>query len=210
MVLPVLRTQAKAVLLRFIIIMKKDYFRKLVDYKKITFLTLLFIISGCSTFNTIFAPQQLSENYALMPGVECDAPEAVDGDMNTISNNTRIVISLPEKKSIRRIVIHNTNISNFILYEFQGKEGDWKIIKSFKGNTQAEIVVNTQVITDKIRLFVSDTSGARFVGPGVERDKNGFNRKIDAQLDAKPEIQEIELYGLVDTLSKPESNKPIF
>jgi hypothetical protein len=175
-----------------------------------TFFLILFALSGCSTFSTLFAPQQMSENYALMPGAECDAPEAVDADMNTISNNTRIVISLPEKKSIRRIVIHNTNISNFILYEYKGKEGDWKIINNFKGNTQSKIVVNTQVITDKIRIFVSDTSGARFVGPGVERDENGFLQKVDSQLDAKPEIQEIELYGFVDKVGKPESNKPIF
>jgi hypothetical protein len=179
-------------------------------YLKITFFLILFALSGCSTFNTLFAPQQMSENYALLPGVECDAPEVVDADMNTISNNTRIIISLPEKKSIRRIVIYNTNISNFILYEYQGNAGDWKIINSFKGNTQSKIVVNTQVITDKIRLFVSDTSGARFVGPGVERDQNGFLREIDAQVDAKPEIQEIELYGFVDKVGKPESNKPIF
>ena len=184
--------------------------KRLVDYKKVTFLMLLFVISGCSTLNTLFAPQQLSENYALMPGAECDAPEAVDGDMNTVSNSTRIVISLPEKKSIRRIVIYNTNISNFILYEYQGKAGDWKIIKGVKGNTESKIVVDTQVVTDKIRLFVSDTSGARFVGPGVKRDKNGFLQKVDAQLDVKPEIQEIELYGLVDTISKPKSNEPIF
>jgi len=185
-------------------------FIKVFSYIKITFFLILFVLSGCSTFNTLFPPQQLSENYALMPGVECDAPEAIDGDMNTVSNNTRIVISLPEKKSIRRIVIYNTNISNFILYAYQGNVGDWKIINNFKGNTQSKIVVNTQVTTDKIRLFVSDTSGARFVGPGVERDKNGFLQKTEAQLDVKPEIQEIELYGFVDKVSKPESNKPIF
>ncbi|MDQ1329367.1 MAG: hypothetical protein QG641_2656 [Candidatus Poribacteria bacterium] len=185
-------------------------YHKVFGYVKITFFLVLFAFSGCSTFNTLFAPQQMSENYALMPGVECDAPEAVDADMNTISNSTRIVISLPEKKSIRRIVIYNTNISNFILYEYKGNAGDWKIINSFKGNTQTKIVVNTQVMTDKIRLFVSDTSGTIFIGPGVERDENGFLRKVDSQVNAKPEIQEIELYGFVDKVGKPQSNKPIF
>jgi hypothetical protein len=189
---------------------KKAKLLKTIKYGEIAIVLLSFVLMGCATFNKLFAPQQMSENYAIMPGVECDAPEATDGDMNTISNNTRIVISLPEKKSIRRIVIYNTNISNFILYEYQGNAGDWKIINNFKGNTQSKIVVNTQVITDKIRIFVSDTSGARFVGPGVERDKNGFLQKVDAQLDAKPEIQEIELYGFVDKVGKPESNKPIF
>ena len=111
-------------------------------YYGILFLILLsFAFVGCANFGKLFASRQLSENYALLPGVECDAPEVVDGDLSTISNNTRIVISLPEKKSIRRIVIHNTNISNFILYEYKGKEGDWKIIDSFKGNKEPKIIV---------------------------------------------------------------------
>jgi len=183
-------------------------------YVKANYWLLILILlfsAGCANFEKVFAPQQLSENYALMPGVECDAPEAVDGDLNTVSNNTRIVISLPEKKSIRRIVIYNTNIANFILYEYKGKEGDWKIINSFKGNKQPKIVVNTQVVTDKIRIFISDTHGSRFVGPGIVRDENKIIHKVDAQLDALPEIQEIELYGFVDTVEKPEkSKKPIF
>jgi hypothetical protein len=184
---------------------------KFVCYGSLSLILLIFVFAGCANFEKLVAPQELSENYSLLPGVECDAPEVVDGDLNTISNNTRIVISLPEKKSIRRIVINNTNISNFILYEYQGKEGDWKIINSFKGNTQPKIVVNTQVITDKIRIFISDTRGNKFVGPGVVKDDSGFNRKVDSQLDSPPETQEIELYGFVDTVAKPEkSNKPIF
>ncbi len=162
---------------------------------------------GCSA---LFVPQELSENYALMPGVECDAPEAVDGDLNTVSNNTRIHIFLPEKKSIRRIIIHSPNISNFIIYESTGGEGQWKIIKSFKGNTQTRIEINTQVTTDKIRIFITDTTGVRYVGPGVSKNKNGFYQKVDAQLDARPQIQEIELYGLVNKATTSKSNEPLF
>ena len=65
--------------------------------------------------------------------------------------------------------------------------------------------------TDKIRIFITDTSGNRFAGPGVVKDDAGFNRRVDSQLDSRPETQEIELYGLVDTVEKPEkSDKPIF
>lgn len=170
-------------------------------------ISVFLIFTGCSA---LFVPQQLSENYALMPGVECDAPEAVDGDLNTFSDNTRIHIFLPEKKSIRRIIIHSPNISNFIIYENLGGEGQWKIIKSFKGNTQTRIEINTQVTTDKIRLFITDTTGVRYVGPGVIRNKNGFNQRIDAQLDARPQIQEIEIYGLVDKTTKSKSDEPLF
>ena len=172
---------------------------------KLVILTIF--LSGCSA---LFVPQELSENYATMTGVECDAYEAVDGDLNTISDSTRIVISLPEKKSIRKIVIHNLNISNFIIYEYLGNEGQWRVIKSAKGNTQPRIEINTQVTTDKIRLFVSDTSGVSFVRPGIERDKDGFTHRVDAQVDARPQIQEIELYGLIDMPGKAKSKEPIF
>jgi hypothetical protein len=167
----------------------------------------IYILSGCST---LFAPQQLSENYSRLAGVECNAPEAVDGDINTISSNTRIIISLPEKKSIRKIVIHNLNISNFILYESIGEEGEWKIIESVKGNRQARVVIDAHVITDKIRMFITDTSGTRFADAGSLRDVDGNTNLFSSQVDAPPQIQEIELYGLVDKVDKIEPRGPLF
>ena len=171
----------------------------------ILLITYLFI--GCSV---LFAPQELSENYALAEGVLCDAPEAVDGDLNTVSNSTRITISLPEKKSIRKIIIHNLNISNFVLYESMGEEGRWKIIKSVKGNKLPKVVINTQVVTDKIRMFITDTSGGRFADPGTLRDVDGNSNIFSRQVDARPLLQEIELYGLVDKSKKVEPRGPLF
>jgi hypothetical protein len=168
---------------------------------------VLAICAGCST---LFVPQQLSENYALGRGVECDAPQAVDGDLNTVSNNRRIMISLPEKKSIRRIVIHSPNISNFILYESIGEAGEWKIIKSIKGNKLSRIDIDTHVITDKIRMFVTDTSGTRFADAGSLRDVDGNTNLFSVQVDTAPQIQEIELYGFVDKVDKIEPKGPLF
>ncbi len=165
---------------------------------------VLAIFAGCST---LFVPQELSENYAVSKGVQCNAPEAVDGDLNTVSNNTRIMISLPEKKSIRRIVIHSPNISNFILYESIGEAGEWKIIKSIKANKLSKIDIDTHVITDKIRMFVTDTTGTRFADAGSLRDVDGNTNLFSVQVDAPPQIQEIELYGFVD---KIEPKGPLF
>ncbi len=165
---------------------------------------VLAICAGCST---LFVPQELSENYALSQGVECSAPKAVDGDLNTVSNNTRIMISLPEKKSIRRIVIYSPNISNFILYESTGEAGEWKIIESIKANKLSKIDIETHVITDKIRMFVTDTSGTRFADAGSLRDVDGNTNLFSVQVDAPPQIQEIELYGFVD---KIEPRGPLF
>ena len=168
---------------------------------------IVFLCAGCSS---LFVPQELSENYSRLEGVETDAPEAVDGDLNTVSNNTRIVVSLPEKKSIRKIIIHSPNISNFILYEYLGREGQWKIIKSVRGNNLTRIVIDAQVVTDRIRMFITDTSSSRFAEPGTLRYGDGSTNIFTRQVDALPQIQEIELYGLVDKAAKAKPKAPLF
>ena len=163
---------------------------------------------GCST---LFAPQQLSENYARASGVICNAPMAVDGDLETVSNRTRILITLPEAKSIRKIIIYSPNISNFIVYESIGQEGEWRPMASVKGNKSTKIVVNTQATTDKIRIFITDTTGTRFAKPGVVKNLRGRDVQVfSRQVDARPIIQEIELYGLVDVPQEiePEEIEP--
>lgn len=170
-------------------------------------MSVICLCVGCSA---LFAPQQFSENYAAAEGVECNAPEAVDGDLSTVSSNTRIVISLPGRKSIRKIVIYSPNISNFILYESTGQEDEWRVIESIKGNKLDKVAINTQVMTDKIRMFVTDTSGGRFADPGNVRDVDGNVNIFSRQVDALPQIQEIELYGLVDKIEKVEPKAPLF
>ncbi len=169
--------------------------------------SIILVICLCAGCSALFAPQELSENYAFAPGVECNAPLAVDGNLETVSSSTRILITLPERKSIRKIIIHSPNISDCILYESTGQEGQWKIIKGIRGNKLPRIVISTQVITDKIRMFVSDTRGSRFADPGTVMAEDGYTNLFSRRVDAAPQIQEIELYGLVDKI-KP--NKPLF
>lgn len=175
--------------------------------RKFIILLTLLILPGCST---LFVPQGLSENYATMPGVQSDAPQAIDGDMETISDNTRIHITLPEKKSIRKIVIYSPNISNFIIYESIGGVGEWRIIKSVKGNKLTKIEIPTQVTTDAIRMFITDTRGVRFAEPGEIKDVDGYTNEFSQQVNVPPQIQEIELYGLVDGAKKIDPKEPIF
>ncbi|MBD3181083.1 hypothetical protein GF312_02255 [Candidatus Poribacteria bacterium] len=173
-------------------------------------LPILFIIFITTCCSKLFVPQELSENYALQSGVICNAPEVVDGDLSTISQSSRILISMPEKKSIRKIIIHSLNISDFILYQSIGGEGEWKIIKGIKGNKQTSIEIDTQVITDKIRMFISDTRGKRYADPGTIEDVDGNTNLFTRQVDAPPQIQEIEIYGLVDKTQPKEPLKPLF
>ena len=165
------------------------------------------LLAGCST---LFAPQEFSENYALADGVRCDAPAVVDGDLETTSESRRIVISLPEAKAIRRVIIHSPNISNFVLYESIGEKDEWRLIKRVKGNKLNKIVVNTQVTTDKIRIFVSDTRGSRFVDPGKMIDETGRKNVFTRKVDTRPIIQEIELYGLVSSVDDIDPQAPLF
>ncbi len=173
----------------------------------IFFILLTFLSVGC---NTLFAPQELSENYAAMPGVQSDSPEVVDGDLNTVSDNTRIHITLPEKKSIRKIVIYSPNISNFIIYESIGGEGAWRVIKSVKGNKLAKIEIPAQVTTNAIRMFITDTRGVKFAEPGEVKDVDGDINEFSQQVNVPPQIQEIELYGLVGGPKKANPKEPIF
>lgn len=165
------------------------------------------LLAGCAT---LFAPQELSENYALADGVRSDAPEVVDGDLETTSERRRIVISLPEARSIRRVIIYSPNISNFVLYESIGEKEEWRAMKSVKGNKLDKIVVNTQVTTDKIRIYVSDTRGSRFVDPGKMIDETGRKNVFTRKVDTRPIIQEIELYGLVDSVEEIDPQVPLF
>ena len=166
------------------------------------------LCAGCSALSSLFVPQQLSENYAIAAGVTTDAPAAVDGNMDTVSNNRRIVITLPEAKPIRKIVIHSPNISNLIVYGSIGQAGEWRVIQSVKGNKLPKITINAQVTTDKIRIFVSDTRGSRFAAPTVRQDLRGRNVQVySRQVDARPIVQEIQLYGLIDAPQEDDSER---
>ena len=135
------------------------------------------VIAGCSA---MFSEQEWSTNYALLDGVHATNPEMIDGDIGTVgvtnhqstSNNVRnvtnpspeIVITLPEKKVVRRIVIHSDNIVRFNLYADKGgsalSDTDWKLIKEAKAVKSSPIVVPIlySFPTDKIRLVVLGTS----------------------------------------------------
>ncbi len=169
------------------------------------------VMIGCSA---LFSEQEWSENYALMEGVQSTVPQAIDGKMNTVGETTfpastegfmganaasQVVITLPEKKIIRRIVIHSDNLSQFDVYVDKGSitaNEDWQLIKDVKSVKENPIKVSVLVPfpTDRIRLRVLGTKDdallnrqqrARSAGRGW----NTGNRRAAAK------IREIELYG---------------
>jgi hypothetical protein len=186
-------------------------------------LLLIIAVSSCGNISTqnIFKEQQWSENYAKADGVKSTSPETIDGDMNTVGKipfpegaygkpvvgafpNAEAIITLPEKKSISKIVIRSDNLPDFKVLASVGVVGgkeDWKLIKEFTNNKLKEIIIRTSVQTDKILIRargiapISSTESTRVMGGVVT------SRKV-----IEPEIREIELYGFESKDDKDKSS----
>ena len=134
------------------------------------------IMAGCAA---LLSPQEWSDNYALLDGTQATNIEMIDGDINTVgvtsptkrsgsqigrTSAPEIIVTLPEKKIIRRIVIHSDNIKNFVLYADKGGSAlsgtDWKMIKTVQRVKSNPIVIPVlySFPTDRIRLSVLGTT----------------------------------------------------
>lgn len=128
--------------------------------------------------------QEWSENYAL--NAQCASKEMVDGRMDTsapISYGNDVLVVLPEKKGIDRILIYNKDLKYFkVLAEEKGK---WRPIQVFRGNRDKMVEIKTNLLSDKIMVQIWGK--------------------------AKPgEIQEIELYEVFkheENIPKDETEK---
>ena len=139
------------------------------------FMAVLLCISvfmtGCSV---LFSEQEWSENYAFMEGTQASSPQTIDGKLNTIgearfpnqvarmSPASEVIITLPEKKLIRRIVVHSDNLIEFDIHADRGSlttERDWHLVKKVKSmkSSPMQISVLTPFPTDRIRLRVLKT-----------------------------------------------------
>ena len=135
---------------------------------------LSIVMSGCSA---LFSEQEWSENYALEEGVRASSPQMIDGKLNTIGETTfpqgsenvvganaasEVVITLPEKKVIRRIVVHSDNLTEFDIHADKGSiavEADWQLIKDVKSVKTNPIQISLLIPfpTDRVRLRVLGT-----------------------------------------------------
>lgn len=169
------------------------------------------MLIGCSA---LFSEQEWSENYALMEGVQASSPQMIDGKLNTVGETTfpastegfmganaasQVVITLPEKKVIRRIVIHSDNLSSFDIYADKGSiavDADWQLIKDVKSVKQSPIQISLLIPfpTDRIRLRVLGTKDDALLNR-QQRARSGGFRGWNANRRAAAKIREIELYG---------------
>lgn len=167
-----------------------------------TYLYLLFIL-GCG----IVGKQEWSDNYASIEGVRATNARMIDGNIRTFGETafregsqdnfgpaptSQAIVMLPERKVIRRVVIHSDNLKKFTVYADKGSE-DWQVIKEVNNVTSSpiDLSVNAPFPTDKIRLRVLGTTDDAALRRG-QRRRNFWasgNRRAPAK------IYEIELYG---------------
>ena len=196
-------------------------------FKRFTVFLSLFglaVISvGC---HILIAEQEWSENYALMDGAQSTVPQVIDGNLNTIGETqamaagvysygrtagSEIIITLPEKKQIRKLIIHSDNIKKLNLYADKGgtalSDTDWQLIKEIKSvkSYPLEVPIVYAFPTQRIRLVILDTSDDASL---YRRDKANFYTETTAEQRNRfgstrgmfrrsynGRISEIEIYG---------------
>lgn len=169
------------------------------------------IMIGCAA---LFSKQEWSENYALLEGTSATSPQMIDGNMNTIGETSfptgtdsafgsnpasEVILTLPEKKVIRRIVIHSDNIKSLDVFADQGGiivDTDWKLIKDLKSvkTKPIEIPVLVPFPTNRIRIRVLSTTDDANL-KRRQRARSGGLRQFGQNRRAQGKIREVELYG---------------
>ena len=165
------------------------------------------LITGCSA---LFSEQEWSENYALMEGVQSTTPQAIDGKLSTIgeavfpaevaamSPASEVVITLPEKKLIRRIVVHSDNLLEFDIHMDKGSltsNRDWTLVKEVKSvkNNPETLSILAPFPTNRVRLRVLETKDDALRTREFRSRMPGYRRMSNRRAAGK--IREIELYG---------------
>ncbi len=183
-------------------------------YRFITFFSLLCFVAVLSGCAALFSEQEWSENYALMEGTQATSPQMIDGKLNTIGETTfpagsqgfiganpasQVIITLPEKKTVRRIVIHSDNLTEFDIFADKGSiavESDWQLIKDVKSVKMSPIKISLLIPfpTNRIRLRVLGTKDDALLSRQERARSAGRGWNVGSRR-AVGKIREIELYG---------------
>lgn len=166
-------------------------------------LCLSAMLIGCSA---LFSAQEWSENYSLLQETRSTSPQMIDGNLETVgeaifsqkTGSSDVLITLPEKKRIRRIVLHAENLKKFNIYVDKGggiDGSDWQLVKeifSVKTNP-IDLAISIPFATDRVRIRVFKTTD----GAQQTREKNqrlGGIRILNTT-GTPGKIREIEIYG---------------
>ena len=124
-------------------------------------------------------------------------PALVDGDPLTTAETAReIVIILPERRSIRKVVTRNSNYEDIILYVGGLGEDEWNLVTQVKQNRQTSVEMNVSVSTDRIRLRIGNTLDDQFGTSERRTVRDSGGLRQTSFKPGKPRAGEIEIYGL--------------
>lgn len=181
--------------------------------------SILFI--GCGA---IFSVQEWSENYSLLDGTRSTSPQMIDGKLETIgeaifsSEDTRrlvrggseVVVTLPEKKKIHRIVLHADNLKHIIIYADKGggilDGSDWQYVKEMQSVKEKMLDLRVMIPfkTDRIKVRVLKTT--QDAQEAREKNRRIGGITFVATTGAPGKIREIEIYGY-KTATEMEDDK---
>ncbi len=170
-------------------------------------LSLSVVFVGCAA---LFSVQEWSENYSLMDGTQSTTPQAIDGNLNTVGESvfpgsavgmsppSEVVITLPEKKIIRRIVVYAENLVEFDVFVAKDSiatDRNWELIKEIKNARINPVTVSVLApyATDRIRLRIIKTRDDAAKDREFSSRNIGFIRASNRRSVGR--FQEIELYG---------------
>jgi len=168
----------------------------------LTAFVLLAVANGFTLSAHGLWEQEWSENFAQDTGVRCTVPEMIDGDISTVGRPivhketnavfpyAEVEITLPEKRAIHRMVIHNRGLETFKVLASTGEGDNWQIVERVRKNTKEEVAIRMSVVSDKLKIR-------------IDADSILYRH----QEFSAPEIGEIELYRLVDVSSKSDSGE---
>ena len=167
------------------------------------YLYILLLICACLTvlgcqskaFQMLIVPQEW-ENLAVADGVMCNVPEMIDGNLKTVGSvkGRWINLTLPTRKTIHRIVIRGTNITDAIVYKQLEGDGRWQAILEVQNNRGPAIEMRTTTVAQALRIYVGGTSDDKRKASQYSPLYGGI---VPQRALGKPFAQEIEVYGFV-------------
>lgn len=167
------------------------------------YLYLLLTICACANISGCHSPaiQMLIEpqeaiNLAHETSVTCSASEMIDGDLKTrgYADGRWIHLKLPKKKTIHRIVIRGTNITDAIIFKRLEHTERSEAVAQVQNNRSSVIELRSTIVTNSLHIYVAGTSDDK-------RKTAEYSPRygiIAPQRElGKPYAYEVEIYGFV-------------
>lgn len=155
------------------------------------------IILGCQSkaIQMLIEPQEWV-NLAVAEGVMCNAPKMIDGNLKTVGyvDGRWIHLTFPTQKTVHRIVIRGTNITDAVVYQQIGGDGLWQAILEVENNRGPAIEMRRSIVAKALRIYVGGTSDDKRI---ASQYLPQYGAIVPRKALGKPFAKEIEVYGLV-------------